>query len=94
MIRPCKRLLAAVFTAGSFCAAPIGAQSSGGSYRVDPSTIASGGGTASGGTFRLSGTLGQTATSTMSASSYRFHGGFWAPTGSSSDVIFTNGFDP
>jgi len=66
------------------------AQSSGGSYRIDPATIASGGGTLSGGAFRLSGTFGQAQSSTLSEAGYRFYGGFWAP---ASDVIFENGFD-
>lgn len=66
------------------------AQSGGGSYRIERSAIAGGGGSASGGAFMLSGTTGQHATAILLASGYRLHGGFWAP---ASDVIFANGFD-
>jgi len=73
----------------------VGAQSSGGPYRVNSSVIASGGASLSGGTFQLKGTLGQSATATLSATSYRFYGGFWAPAagGPMPDSIFANGFD-
>ncbi|HEY0230449.1 MAG TPA: hypothetical protein VGC55_04275 [Dokdonella sp.] len=70
------------------------AQSDGGSYRIDPMTIASGGGTANGGAYRLSGTLGQPAATTLTGSSYVLHDGFWAPaSGTAGDTIFANGFD-
>jgi hypothetical protein len=68
----------------------VGAQSNGGPYRIEPASIANGGGTLAGGSFQLSGTLGQAQTSTLSGSQYRFHGGFWAPP---SDTIFASGFD-
>jgi hypothetical protein len=70
------------------------AQSGGGPYRVDPATIASGGGTASGGTYHLSGTLGQPAAVTLSGSSYVLHDGFWGPASDGTgDAIFADGFD-
>jgi len=67
-----------------------GAHSVDGPYRVEPSTVANGGGRLAGGAFQLSGTIGQAQTSTLSGSGYRFYGGFWAP---ASDAIFANGFD-
>ena len=69
-------------------------QSDGGSYRLDPATIASGGGTSSGGVYRLSGTLGQPAAATLTGSSYALHDGFWGPASNAAgDMIFANGFD-
>jgi hypothetical protein len=71
------------------------AQSGGGTYRLDPMTVAAGGGSASGGAYRLSGTLGQPAAATLSGSSYVLHDGFWGPvSGETGDAIFADGFDP
>ncbi|MFI4970961.1 MAG: hypothetical protein ACHP7D_12220 [Lysobacterales bacterium] len=70
------------------------AQSSGGTFVIDPATVAGGGATLSGGAFQLSGTLGQPATATLSASTYRLYDGFWAPASPLGDLIFANGFDP
>jgi len=68
--------------------------SDGGSYQLDPATIASGGGTANGGAYRLSGTLGQPAAATLTGSSYALHDGFWGPASNAvGDAIFANGFD-
>ncbi|HET6545137.1 MAG TPA: hypothetical protein VFG55_00140 [Rhodanobacteraceae bacterium] len=95
MLRTVKTAMAIALIVGALFTAGAGAQSGGGPYRVDPVTIANGGGgTASGGTFRLSGTFGQATTSTLAAADYRFYGGFWAPLGPASDGIFANGFEP
>ena len=75
-------------------AATAHAQSSGGTFVIDPATVAGGGDTLSGGRFKLSGTIGQPATATLGASSYRLYDGFWAPASSLSDLIFADGFDP
>ena len=82
--RNCAWLLMAVF------GATASAQSSGGSYRIAPATVANGGGTLAGGMYHLSGTFGQIQTSRSAAPGYELYGGFWAPT---SDVIFASGFD-
>ena len=96
MNRPCKRWLIAALVASGVCAAHVGAQSSGGPYRIEPSVIAGGGGTLGGGAFELRGTFGQGATTTLTASGYRLYDGFWAPAAGSAsiDLIFANGFDP
>jgi len=66
-----------------------------GSYRIVRATISGGGATLDGGAFHVDGTLGQTATESLAGSTYRLYDGFWAPvSGSISDLIFANGFDP
>jgi hypothetical protein len=72
------------------------AQSGGGSYRIDPATIAGGGGTVAGGAYSLSGTFGQTMAATLAGPSYVLHDGFWSQGSGSApgDAIFANGFDP
>lgn len=66
------------------------AQSSGGTYAMDPAADAGGAATLSGGQFRLSGTVGQPATALLTTTGYQLEGGFH-PT--LSDPIFSSGFD-
>lgn len=66
----------------------------GGTYRIDSAVIADGGTTLGGGAFRISGTVGQPTTHVLTGSTLRFYAGFWSPATSTSDVIFSNGFDP
>ena len=90
-----KRLSIFALAVASVCAFPVGAQSSGGPYRIERSVIAGGGASLGGGAFELRGTAGQSVASTLSASGYRFHGGFWSlDPGAAPDLIFANGFDP
>jgi hypothetical protein len=95
MNRRIRSFVAIMLSLASAFAPQVGAQSSGGPYRVNPSVVADGGASLSGGTFQLKGTLGQSATATLSATTYRFHGGFWVPAANSQmpDPIFSNGFD-
>ena len=94
MNRFCRHVMFSTLSTAAVCAAHVDAQSGGGPYRVKPSVIAGGGGSAAGGTFQVRGTFGQSATANSSASGYRFYAGFWSPlAGSESDLIFANGFD-
>lgn len=53
----------------------------GGSFKLEQSVIATGGGQLSGGTFNLIGTTGQSAAGTISTGlTFGLHGGFWQPT--------------
>jgi len=71
-------------------AAAAAAQSSGGTYRIEPAVVANGRGTVGAGALQMRGTLGQAQTATLSGAGYRVYGGFWSP---QSDVIFANGFN-
>jgi hypothetical protein len=66
------------------------AQSSGGTFAIDPAADAGGAATLSGGQFRLSGTVGQPATALLVAAGYQLEGGFHPIL---SDQIFAGGFD-
>jgi hypothetical protein len=70
-----------------------GAQSGGGIYRIDRVVIVNGGGTVGGEGYALSATLSQSATDLLAASDYRLQGGVWSAV-DSTDLVFTNGFEP
>jgi hypothetical protein len=87
-------LVCTIWAALGGLAAGATPQSDGGPYRLEPATIASGGGSASGGGYRLDGTLGQPAAATLTGASYVLHDGFWGPASNvAGDTIFANGFD-
>jgi len=46
-------------------------------YKIDDSTIDSGGGTSEGGRFKVESTIGQPDTGTSTGGGYTFEGGFW-----------------
>lgn len=94
MNRVSRRTAAIALIAGAAFAMECSAQSSGGTFRVEPVVIAGGGSPIAGGSFQITSTLGQPATSTLSGASYVVFDGFWAPVGGSlGDVIFANGFE-
>jgi hypothetical protein len=80
----CVALLFAPWPGG----APVQAQSSGGTYRVDSVAI-TGGSTLNGGTFQLRGTFGQALAGVSTASGYAVEVGFIGP----DDSIFRNDFE-
>jgi hypothetical protein len=95
MERFAKSCVAALFGVASVFAAHAAAQSSGGSFRIERSVIAGGGGLLGGGAFQLSGTVGQNATTHLSGSRFGFDAGFWpGPADSPTDSIFANSFEP
>lgn len=71
----------------------IATAQSGGGFSITHSTIDPSGPVLKGGAYSVSGTIGQPATSALGAGTYQLIGGFNA-VGSSSDVIFSNGFEP
>ena len=94
MNRASRTVRGVALTLGVALVVQASAQSSGGTFRVDPVVIAGGGSPIAGGSFQITSTLGQPATSTLSGGSYVVFDGFWAPVGGSlADVIFANGFE-
>ena len=89
-----KRLVAVLLGAISSMAI---AQSTGGIFEINNTTIDNGGGRSIGGQFTLTGTIGQPDAWLQTASSGQFHvtGGFWAhgeivPAG---NFLFSDGFE-
>lgn len=78
--------------AGLAIATSVLAQSSGGDFELNPSTIDAGGGTAIGGGFELSGTIAQPEADPRPAAGGEFSlaGGFWA---NAEDTLFSDGFE-
>lgn len=84
-----KRYLFILLTVQLFFVMSLNAQS-GGTFVIEKSVIANGGGQSSGGTFALTGTTGQTfAGSSSSGSSFNVRSGFWQ--NSSSSIVSVSG---
>lgn len=81
-----------LIAAGIVASAGALAQSAGGDFELDESTIDAGGGTAAGPELELTGTIAQPEASPQESRGGDFHlaGGFWS---SSDDTIFANGFE-
>ena len=91
MNRPWSRLAFGVVVA--LVASAPRAQSGGG-YTVAKSTIDAGGGVVTAGPYSLRSTTGQPDAHYSEGSGYALRGGFWgAPSHSTGDRIFANGFD-
>jgi len=72
---------------------PIAVAQSGGGFSITHSTLDPGGTAMKAGAYSITATIGQPATSALGAGTYQLTGGFNA-TGSGSDTIFSNGFEP
>ena len=94
MNRGSTRIAAIALTLGAICVPPVGAQSSGGQYRIDPVALPGGGGPTAGGNYQITSSLGLAATAVLSGSRYTLYGGFWSPVGGLTvDSIFASGFE-
>jgi hypothetical protein len=95
MNRASTRIAVTALILGATSFAPVGAQSSGGQYRIDPVTLPGGGGPIAGGNYQITSSLGQPATGVLRGASYLVFGGFWSPVGdfTGGDSIFSSGFD-
>ena len=92
MNRGSTPIAAIALTLGAICVPPVGAQSSGGQYRIDPVALPGGGGPTAGGNYQITSSLGLAATAVLSG--YTLYGGFWSPVGGLTvDSIFASGFE-
>jgi hypothetical protein len=92
---PCLRFARAGLMAGALVAAPALSQSTGGTYALERSVVAGGGGSSAGGAYALSGTIAQPEAHAVSTGGlYQLHGGFWSGASTAPEVaVFADGFE-
>jgi len=74
--------------------ATAGTPPTGDPYRVERSTIDSGGGISTGDAYRLEGTIGQAdAGPPLVGGAYGLTGGFWTRTVARDEILFSDGFE-
>jgi hypothetical protein len=67
---------------------------SAGEFRVQRSTVDSGGGVSTAAGFTLTGSIGQPDVGTATGPSFEFQGGFWASSApAATDVLLSDGFE-